>query len=63
MRVRVAVRAAPENPEPARFDISPCIDPGGGQSELEEFAHRRGSRRHAMFEPEVVHRGQFFWTA
>src|SRR3954463_8916682 len=60
MRVRMAVRDAPENPDPARFDIRPCIDIGGGQAELEELAHSRGSRRHAMFEPEVVHRGQFF---
>jgi hypothetical protein len=54
MRLRMAVRAAPENSEPARFDIGPCIDCGGGQSELQELAHGRGSRRHAMFEPEVV---------
>src|SRR3954447_20859680 len=32
MRLRMAVRAAPENSEPARFDIRPCIDCGGGQS-------------------------------
>src|SRR4051812_4977448 len=60
MRLRVAVRAAPENSEPTRFDIRPCIDSGGGESELQELAHCCGSRRHAMFEPEVVNRGQFF---
>src|SRR3954447_13806487 len=60
LRMGVAVRAAPENSEPARFDVRPCIDCGSGQAELEELAHRRGSRRHTMFEPEVVHSGQFF---
>ncbi|MCK1303860.1 hypothetical protein IVB33_17555 [Bradyrhizobium sp. 24] len=50
----MAVRAAAENSEPARFDIRPCVDRGGGESELQELAHGCGSRRHAMFEPEVI---------
>ncbi|MCK1770378.1 hypothetical protein IVA75_14370 [Bradyrhizobium sp. 134] len=54
MGLRMAVRAAAENSEPARFDIRPCVDRGGGESELQELAHGCGSRRHAMFEPEVI---------
>src|SRR3954471_11235519 len=58
--LRMSLGATAEHAEAARLHAGRCIYAEGGHAELEEFADRGGSCRHAMSEPVIINGGQLF---